>query len=55
MSKISSYSVDVTGEKLLKSLDCLLIEHFTIQDKTVLEKLLTSLHTAGKYCLVIVY
>lgn len=39
--------VDPTADKLLGSLKCLLVENFTIQDKTLLEKLLTSLHDAG--------
>ncbi|XP_050419640.1 uncharacterized protein LOC126832762 [Adelges cooleyi] len=34
------------ASKLLKALDCLLTENFTIQDKTLLEKLLTSLNDA---------
>lgn len=50
MSIIHTLSVDITSEKLLRALDCLLIENFTIQDKTLLEKLLTSLNSAGKYC-----
>lgn len=52
MSTVCSTSVNVTAEKLLNALDCLLIENFTIQDKTLLEKLVTSLHNAGKYHLV---
>lgn len=39
--------VDPMANKLLASLKCLLVENFTIQDKTLLEKLLTSLHDAG--------
>lgn len=42
-----SRSVDATTDKLLKSLDCLLVENFTIQDKTLLEKLLTCLRNTG--------
>jgi hypothetical protein len=40
-------SVHTTAEKLLKALNCLLVENFTIQDKTLLEKLLTGLQNAG--------
>lgn len=45
-------SVDVpttmAADKLQKSLDCLLMERFAVQDKTLLEKLLTSLHDSGE-------
>jgi len=37
-----------TVEKLLTALDCMLVDGFAIQDKTLLEKLLTSLQDAGK-------
>lgn len=44
-------TVRLPYEKLTIALDCLLIENFTIQDKTLLEKLLTSLqpNVAGKW------
>lgn len=42
-----SSSMDIAN-KLQQALDCLLKENFTIQDKTLLEKLLTSLHNEGK-------
>lgn len=48
-SIICPLSTELTAKKLLNALDCLLIEHFTIQDKTLLEKLLTSLQNAGKW------
>lgn len=50
MAEIVNYSpsMDMTN-KLQQALDCLLKENFTIQDKTLLEKLLTSLHNEGKW------
>lgn len=41
-------SADVaTAERLSRALHCLLIERFSIRDKTLLEKLLTGLNDAG--------
>jgi hypothetical protein len=43
-----SSNLPLTVEKLLAALDCMLVDGFDIQDKTLLEKLLTSLQDAGK-------
>ncbi|XP_060838951.1 uncharacterized protein LOC132920516 [Rhopalosiphum padi] len=41
-----SSNLPLTVEKLLTALDCMLVDGFDIQDKTLLEKLLTSLQDA---------